>query len=74
MGEFEVAIGDRILQVAHVVAFAYRVFGSQDKARSWLRASKQRFDGRAPLDLTKTTPGAAAIRDMLGQIDAGQFA
>ncbi|MEM5426739.1 type II RES/Xre toxin-antitoxin system antitoxin [Paraburkholderia ferrariae] len=65
---------DKAIRLARIVAQAETVFGSPGKAMNWLRASKERFAGKTPLEMTATEHGARLVEDTLVQFDEGYFA
>jgi len=65
---------DRLVRVARLYELGVKVFGNPDKARRWLSKPKQRFDGRSPLTMMRTSLGGLAVEEMLYQIDEGMFA
>jgi putative toxin-antitoxin system antitoxin component (TIGR02293 family) len=65
---------DRAVRVARITALAERTFGDPAAAFRWLRKRKQRFEGRAPLDLLATDAGARLVEEMIYQIDDGMAA
>ena len=65
---------DKALRAARVLALAERVFGQRDKALSWMRTAKKRFQGETPMGMLQTEAGARLVEQMLIQIDEGMFA
>jgi putative toxin-antitoxin system antitoxin component (TIGR02293 family) len=65
---------DRVARVARLYELGVKVFGNPDRARRWLSKSKDRFDGRSPLLMMRTSLGGSAVEEMLYQIDEGMFA
>ncbi len=65
---------DKALRAARVLALAERVFASREKAFSWMRKPKQRFDGETPMQMLGTEAGARLVEQMLVQIDEGMVA
>jgi putative toxin-antitoxin system antitoxin component (TIGR02293 family) len=65
---------DKALRAARVLALAERVFASREKAFSWMRKAKQRFDGETPMQMLGTEAGARLVEQMLVQIDEGMVA
>jgi putative toxin-antitoxin system antitoxin component (TIGR02293 family) len=57
-----------------VKALANRVFGDDKKADDWLDRPNGSLSGQKPIDLLKDELGAAAVREILEQIDHGMFA
>jgi putative toxin-antitoxin system antitoxin component (TIGR02293 family) len=65
---------DKALRAARVLAMAERVFGSREKAFSWMRKPKTRFDGETPMQMLATEAGARLVEQMLVQNDEGMVA
>lgn len=53
---------------------AEEVFGSQEKARKWLRVPCLALGGNAPLDFLDTFAGVRMVEDELGRIEHGVYA
>lgn len=64
---------DRFVRVARIISLAEDVFGSRDKALTWLRSSDDRLAGRAPLMMLMTESGGRFVENMLWQIDEGVY-
>jgi putative toxin-antitoxin system antitoxin component (TIGR02293 family) len=65
---------DRLLRVARVVEEAVRVFGTREKASTWLRTSHPMLGEIAPYRLLDSDAGAKTVTDELIRIDFGDFA
>lgn len=65
---------DKALRAARVLAYAERTFGSREKALSWMRKPKDRFEGESPMQMLRTEAGARLVEEMLIQVDEGMFA
>ena len=65
---------DRAVRIARIASLAEEVFGDDAKAGRWLRKIKERFDGRTPLEVSRTEAGARLVEEMLLQLDYGIFA
>ncbi len=65
---------EHALRIARVLARASVVLGTRQAALAWARAPKERFEGRKPMTLLATEPGARMVEEMLVQIDEGMFA
>ncbi len=65
---------ERALRTARLLAQAEEVMGSPAAALGWMRAPKQRFDGRTPFQIIGTEPGGRLVEEMLTQINHGMFA
>jgi putative toxin-antitoxin system antitoxin component (TIGR02293 family) len=62
---------DRLYRLAHVVAFAANVLGSDEKAAAWLRRPNRALEHERPIDLLDTDIGARQVEDILGRIAHG---
>ena len=62
------------MRIARITSLAEEVFGDDAKAGRWLRQIKERFDGRTPLEVSRTEAGARLVEEMLLQLDYGIFA
>ncbi len=65
---------DRAIRAARVLSHARSVMGTDAEALAWMRAPKQRFEGRTPLQMLNTESGGRLVDEMLVQIDEGMFA
>ncbi|MGO9209073.1 MAG: antitoxin Xre/MbcA/ParS toxin-binding domain-containing protein [Terriglobales bacterium] len=65
---------ERAIRAVRILARAQAVFGDEASALRWLRAPKERFEGRAPMQMLSTEPGGRLVEEMLIQIDEGMFA
>jgi putative toxin-antitoxin system antitoxin component (TIGR02293 family) len=64
---------DRVLRVVRLLSQAESVYGSRERALSWLRRSHPRLQGRSPLEMARTNTGSRIVEDLLMQIDEGMF-
>ena len=64
---------DRVLRAIRVLSLAESVYGSRERALTWLRKPHPRLDGRAPLSLLNTDTGSRIVEELLVQIDEGMF-
>jgi putative toxin-antitoxin system antitoxin component (TIGR02293 family) len=65
---------ERAVRVSRILATAEATLGDDKVALHWLRAPKQRFDGRTPMQMLCTETGGRLVEQMLLQIDEGMFA
>jgi putative toxin-antitoxin system antitoxin component (TIGR02293 family) len=65
---------DRAVRLARLAALAEKVFGDSKTGMHWLRASKKRFHGRAPIAMMETEAGSRLVEETLYQIDEGMAA
>jgi putative toxin-antitoxin system antitoxin component (TIGR02293 family) len=73
-GALTAAEADRLLRVARVLEEATRVFGTQEKAATWLRTTAPVLGGIEPYRLLESDAGAKAVSDELIRIEFGDFA
>ena len=64
---------ERILRLAQVFDMAFNVFGSREKAESWLKKPARGLGGKIPLEYADTDLGAHEVINLLGRIDHGVF-
>ena len=62
---------ERAIRVASIAALAEETFASKAKAQLWLRRSTAALDGRRPLDLLDSEPGARTVEQLLYRIAHG---
>ena len=62
---------DRAVRVARITSLAEQTFGESDRAWRWMRKSKRRFQGRAPIEMLATEAGARLVEEMIYQVDDG---
>jgi putative toxin-antitoxin system antitoxin component (TIGR02293 family) len=62
---------DRLYRIARVAGHAFAVFGTEDKAATWLRRPNRALNGEPPLHLLDTDVGVRLIEDILGRIEHG---
>ena len=62
---------DRLYRIARVAAQAFAVFGTEEKAATWLRRPNRALNGERPIQLLDTDVGARQVEDILGRIAHG---
>ena len=65
---------DKAVRAARVLALAEGICADRDKAFSWMRKAKKRFQGETPMEMLQTEAGARLVEQMLIQVDEGMFA
>ena len=65
---------ERAARLSRMLTLAERVFGSNDKALTWLRKPQKCLGAAAPMSLLSSEIGARIVEEMLFQIDEGYFA
>ena len=66
---------DRVSAMRHlVVRDAVDLFeGDQEKARRWLERPARALEHRRPIDLLDTETGIRMVRDLIGQLERGEY-
>jgi putative toxin-antitoxin system antitoxin component (TIGR02293 family) len=67
-------LSDHVVQITKIFIRAEEIFGSQEKARKWLREPCLAFSGNPPLDFLDTFAGVRMVEDELGRIEYGVYA
>jgi putative toxin-antitoxin system antitoxin component (TIGR02293 family) len=62
---------DRLARLARILTYASQVFGSEEKASTWLTRPHRVLEGTAPIELLDTDLGTQVIEAMLGRIEHG---
>ncbi|HEY7531321.1 MAG TPA: antitoxin Xre/MbcA/ParS toxin-binding domain-containing protein [Nitrospiraceae bacterium] len=62
---------DRLARLARILSYASTVFGSEDKASTWLTRPHRVLEGTAPIELLDTDLGTQVVEAMLGRIEHG---
>ena len=63
----------RTWKFAEILAWATRVFGSQEEAERWLERPAIGLNRRRPLDLLATPPGVIMVEQYLGRMEGGVY-
>lgn len=72
-GELSDVESDRLYRIARVTQKAEIAFGSEAKARDWLKRPNRMFDGATPISLLASDAGAEAVTDELTRIEFGDL-
>ena len=70
----DIAASDGIHRLLRAYELALDVLGSDEAAQDWLGTEALGLEGRRPIDLLKTTPGAALVMLLLQRMLHGVFA
>jgi len=71
MARMKAVESDRLIRLARIGAHAVQVFGTDEKAATWLHRPIRALDNRAPLDLLRTDLGTKQVENVLGRIEHG---
>ena len=62
---------ERLFRYLRLLSRGKEVFGSREKAAWWLNEPNTALDGRKPLEVALTAPGAVVVEDLLGGLEHG---
>jgi putative toxin-antitoxin system antitoxin component (TIGR02293 family) len=62
---------ERAVRVASLTALAEETFANREKAQTWLRRPTLTLDGKRPIDLLVSEPGARVVEQLLYRIGHG---
>lgn len=62
---------ERLFRYLRLLSRAEEIFGSQEKAAWWMNEPNAALDGREPVEVALTTPGAVVVEDLLGGLEHG---
>ena len=62
---------DRLYRLVRMAAHAVAVFGTEEKAITWLRRPNRALNGEPPFGLLDTDIGTRQIEDLLGRLEHG---
>ena len=65
---------ERVARIMRVFDRAVDVLQSEDKARRWLAKPLRVLDGKSPMQLMVSEPGAREVEQVLGRLEHGVFA
>ena len=65
---------DRLARLARILTYATEVFGTEEKASTWLTRPNRILGATAPIDLLDTDLGTQVVETMLGRIEHGVIA
>ena len=68
---FNAPESDRIVRATRVIAYAAEVFGTRDKASTWIHRPNRALRHAAPVDLLDTDIGTREVETILGRIEHG---
>jgi putative toxin-antitoxin system antitoxin component (TIGR02293 family) len=70
---FSHIISDRIMAIAELYSYGYKIFGSQERFNTWMKLPSKHFQGRTPIELMDTQGGAKEVRDEIQRFEVGTF-
>ena len=64
---------DRLYRVAYIMRLATVVFGSIEKARTWIHTDNRALGGSTPISVLDTEIGERQVEELLNRINHGIF-
>jgi putative toxin-antitoxin system antitoxin component (TIGR02293 family) len=64
---------ERLVRLIRIHSQAVETFESEENARKWLQKPLSIFNGKTPLEMVATEPGARAVEHALGRLEHGVF-
>lgn len=71
--KFNNAISERILTLADLYSYGYKVFGSTENFNSWMKEPNIALSNQPPLALADTILGIQEIKNIIGRIEYGVY-
>jgi putative toxin-antitoxin system antitoxin component (TIGR02293 family) len=62
---------ERLFRYLRLLSRAEEVFGDREKAAWWMNEPNAALDGRVPVEVALTAPGAEIVEDLLGGLEHG---
>ena len=62
---------ERVFRYVRLLRRATTIFGSEEKAAWWMKEPNPALDGRVPVDVALTAPGAVLVDDLLASLEHG---
>jgi putative toxin-antitoxin system antitoxin component (TIGR02293 family) len=66
-----VSESERLFRYLRLLSRAEEVFGTREKAAWWMNEPNAALDGREPVEVALTAPGAVVVEDLLGGLEHG---
>jgi putative toxin-antitoxin system antitoxin component (TIGR02293 family) len=65
--------GGRLWKFTELLAQATQTLGSQEAGERWFNSPQIGLDGKRPVDLVTTPPGAELVEDLLTRVEYGVY-
>lgn len=70
---YSFAVGERILDLADIYSYGYKVFEDESKFRDWMFKSNHALGGKAPYDILDNQFGRQEVKNLIGRIEYGVY-
>lgn len=71
--KYSYAVGERILGLADIYSYGYKVFEDESKFKNWMFRPNQALGGRIPYDLIDNQFGREEVKNLIGRIEYGVY-
>lgn len=70
---FNAFVSERILLLADIYSYGYKVFGNREKFNRWMKRENWTLGEIAPLSLMDTLYGMEEVKHLIGRIEYGVY-
>ena len=67
------AVGERMLDLADIYSYGYKVFEDESKFRDWMFKPNHALGGKAPYDILDNQFGRQEVKNLIGRIEYGVY-
>ncbi len=71
--KYSFAVGERILDLADIYSYGYKVFEDEVKFRDWMFKPNHALGGKAPYDILDNQFGRQEVKNLIGRIEYGVY-
>ena len=71
--KFNASLSERILAMAALYDYGFKVFGDNEKLNRWVAAPNRALGGKAPFDIIHSHFGGEEVKNILGRIEYGVY-
>jgi putative toxin-antitoxin system antitoxin component (TIGR02293 family) len=71
--KFNVALSERIVGLADLYDYGFKVFEDKEKFNRWMIAPNKALGGKAPFDIINSQFGREEVKNILGRIEYGVY-
>lgn len=71
--KYSYAVGERMLGLADIYSYGYKVFEDETRFKKWMFTSNQTLGGKAPYDIIDNQFGREEVKNLIGRIAYGIY-
>lgn len=71
--KYSYAVGERILGLADIYSYGYKVFENETRFKNWMFRPNQALGGKAPYDIINNQFGREEVKNLIGRIEYGIY-